>query len=343
MDPVTQGVIGATAALVISKDKTRLKHAAFIGAAAGMAPDLDILLQSSQDPLLALELHRQFTHALFFIPIGGFIVASLLWLLFYRAHPFKSIYWCATAGYATHGLLDSCTSYGTQLLWPFTHLRIAWDTIGIIDLFVTLPLLIGIAATCLVKRKHWLYLSVAFFAAYMGLGVLQHHRAINTVDQLVRQNSHQATRIKAMPTIGNLIVWRTLYEANQRYYVNAIALPIMGEPRIYPGTVIEKLNMMRDFPSIEPGSVHADDVERFRWFTDNWLVVDPKHAERISDLRYSAQVEKVKPLWGIELNADKQHQHVNYIDDIPSGNRDLIPLDKIFDSSSSEQLNERLP
>ena len=42
-------------------------------------------------------------------------------------------------GYATHGLLDSCTSYGTQLFWPFSDVRVAWDTMSIVDPLFTVP------------------------------------------------------------------------------------------------------------------------------------------------------------------------------------------------------------
>lgn len=334
MDPVTQGVLGASAALIVAKNKNKLKRAAVVGAAAGMAPDLDILLQSSQDPLFALEVHRQFTHSLLFIPFGGFIVASFFWLLFYRKQPFKPVLWCATAGYATHGLLDSCTSYGTQLFWPFTDYRVAWDLIGIIDLFITIPLLIGIIITCVTNRKTGIAAAAGLFMAYMGFGAVQHHRALETVEEQIIQGSLEVARIKAMPTIGNLIVWRTLYEAGGRYYVNAVAVPIFGEPRVYPGPTVQKLKMERDFPEIEQDSVQFNDVNRFRWFTDNWLAVDPQHSDRIADLRYSAQVEGIKPLWGIRLDPTKQQQHVKFLSDLSEGDRDIIPFDKIFDSSS---------
>ena len=91
MDPVSQGVLGATAALFISK-KTDTKRAAVVGALGGMAPDLDILFRSSQDPMMALELHRQFTHSLAFIPFGGAIVALFLWMLFYRRQTYREIW-----------------------------------------------------------------------------------------------------------------------------------------------------------------------------------------------------------------------------------------------------------
>ena len=65
MDPFSQAAIGAAAAQSASAAKTA-RQALVIGAVAGMAPDLDVLIQSSTDPLLALEYHRQFTHSLLF-------------------------------------------------------------------------------------------------------------------------------------------------------------------------------------------------------------------------------------------------------------------------------------
>ena len=68
MDPFTQGVVGAVAAQQKAKNQNTLIPAIF-GFFAGMAADLDVLIRSSSDPILALEFHRQFTHSLIFIPI----------------------------------------------------------------------------------------------------------------------------------------------------------------------------------------------------------------------------------------------------------------------------------
>ena len=81
MDPISQGIIGSTTSQVISKKKHSLFVVALIGLLSGLAPDLDIFIRSSDDPLLFLEFHRQFTHSLFFIPFGGLICASILYLL----------------------------------------------------------------------------------------------------------------------------------------------------------------------------------------------------------------------------------------------------------------------
>ena len=144
MDPVTQGVLGASSAQSASTGK-QLAAATLCGVVAGMAPDLDALIRSSDDPLLYLEYHRQFSHALIFIPIGALLCAVLLWRMVARWLSFYQTYLFCLLGYATHGLLDACTSYGTQLFWPFSNARIAWHTVSIIDPLFTLPLLVLVA------------------------------------------------------------------------------------------------------------------------------------------------------------------------------------------------------
>ena len=77
MDPISQGTVGAAFAQSTA-NKNNLLKIAVIGFIAGLAPDLDILIRSSTDPILFLEYHRQFTHSLLFIPLGALIVAGFL-------------------------------------------------------------------------------------------------------------------------------------------------------------------------------------------------------------------------------------------------------------------------
>ena len=104
MDPLTQGVLGLTAAQNLATRSAYQLRVAGIGFVAGMAADLDVLIRSNHDPLLFLEYHRQFTHSLIFIPVAG----ALLGLLFYwlwgknRLSMARCIM-LATAGYGTHG------------------------------------------------------------------------------------------------------------------------------------------------------------------------------------------------------------------------------------------------
>ena len=156
MDPVSQGVVGAAFAQTAAKRAT-LATVAWYGALGGMAPDLDVLFQSSTDPILFLEFHRQFTHSLVFIPVGALLVFLFLRAIASRFRFLQGLstgqaYLACLMGYATHGLLDACTSYGTQLLWPFSNTRVAWDTMSIVDPLFTVPLVVLVVAASRSKR-----------------------------------------------------------------------------------------------------------------------------------------------------------------------------------------------
>ena len=100
MDPITQGTIGAAAAQTRA-NRTSMVAFSIFGALAGLAPDLDVFITSSTDPLLLLEYHRHFTHALIFIPFGAAIVTLALFKLFNHGLTFKQAYLASLLGYAT--------------------------------------------------------------------------------------------------------------------------------------------------------------------------------------------------------------------------------------------------
>ena len=163
VDPLTQGTLGAAWSQAGSAPK-RLKQAAWLGVLGGILPDADTLIRSSSDTLLFLEYHRHFSHSLVFIPVGGAIASVLGHVLSRRRISIRDAYLPCTLGYASHGLLDSCTSYGTYLLWPFSDARLAWNNISIIDPLFTIPLLIAVILTVRKKSKRPLALGLVWAA-----------------------------------------------------------------------------------------------------------------------------------------------------------------------------------
>ncbi|PLW69406.1 metal-dependent hydrolase [Pseudohalioglobus lutimaris] len=312
MDPMTQGVLGA--ALPQSTSNPRLvASAGLLGFLAGMAADLDVLIRSSEDPLLFLEYHRQFTHALVFIPIGGAICALVLHQLLGRRRglsPAQSWLFC-TLGYATHALLDSCTTYGTMLLWPFSEQRFAWNTISIIDPLFTLPLLLAVVLAARLGRPALARLGLAWAIAYLGLGLVQRDAAQDMGLALAAERGHTPLRLEAKPSFANILVWKVVYETGDRYYVDAVRASLW--PRVYPGDSVAKLVIDRDLPWLDPASQQARDVERFRWFSNGYIARDPIYANRIMDIRYSLLPNEITPLWSIELQPDADgRDHVHY-------------------------------
>jgi inner membrane protein len=312
MDPLSQGVLGASLPQSTSQRKT-IASASLFGFLAGMAPDLDILIRSPSDPLLFLEYHRQFTHALIFIPIGGLICGLLLHALLGRRRglSWRQSWLFCTLGYGTHALLDACTTYGTQLLWPFSNARFAWNSISIIDPLFTLPLL-GLVLLGVYRRQpRYARIGLVWALLYLGFGVVQRERAEAAGWELARQRQHQPLRLEAKPSFANLILWKVVYQTEDRYYVDAVR--ILGDSKIYPGESVAILDVARDMPWLDPASQQARDVERFRWFSNGYVAQDPSDQHRIIDVRYSMIPNQVEALWGIELSPlASPQQHVSY-------------------------------
>ena len=302
MDPLTQGALGATLPQAVANDKKQLAVAGLFGLLSGMAPDLDILIRSETDPLLFLEYHRQFTHSLIFIPVGGFICALLLYLLVGKRWglTFKRSYLYCTLGYATHALLDSCTSYGTQLLWPFSDQRIAWNTMSIIDPLYTVPILALVITAARRKNPLLARVALAWVLLYPCIGLLQRDRAEAAGWELARERGHQPISLEAKPSFANLIVWKVVYETDQRYYVDAVR--VGSSTRIYPGDSLQKLDIGRDLPWLDLQSQQARDIERFRWFSNGYIARDPDNQYRVIDVRYSLVPNEIAALWSIELS-----------------------------------------
>ncbi len=325
MDPLSQASLGASLSQSFANDRSKQRIALVIGALAGMAPDLDVLIRSADNPILFLEFHRQFTHSLIFIPFGALVCALVFYPLlaskWFRKKwpaaslPFSQVYLFSFLGYATHGLLDACTSYGTQLFWPFSTERFAWNTVSIIDPLFTLPVVFLVLLGAYKKNARYARFAFAYAVIYLSLGLVQHHRAEAAVFELAKQRGHQVERVQVKPSFANRHVWKIIYEYDGRYYVDAVRLLLNTE--YITGTSIQKLDVKRDFPWLPADSQQAKDIERFRWFSDDYLAVSRRNPNLIMDVRYSYLPNRINSMWGVEVDKQlidegKLDAHVGY-------------------------------
>ncbi|MFT4547442.1 MAG: inner membrane protein [Pseudoalteromonas tetraodonis] len=314
MDPISQGALGAVAGALCA-DRTNIRKATLVSWAAGMLADADIFISSASDPLLNIEYHRHFSHSLLFIPIGALVCAGFFWLITRKRWqlPFRTLYLFSFAGYATAGLLDACTSYGTRLLWPFSDARVAWNIISIIDPIFTLTLLATIAVGVIKKRPAWLRAGLAFACCYLFLGVVQRERTSSLQSILARQRGHHAMeQATVKPSIGNLILWRSIYRDGDRFYVDAIRTGVFGKAIYYEGVSVPVLTLEGLRDGLPADSALAQDLDRFDHFSDNFLARHPDDPEVISDLRYAALPQSIQPLWGIRVDRKQPDKHVPF-------------------------------
>ena len=311
MDPLSQGILGASASQSIASEPGKQRLALLVGLLAGMAPDLDVFIRSADDPLLFLEFHRQFTHSLFFIPVGALLCALILYPLLKRTLAFSTIYLYAFLGYATHGLLDSCTSYGTQLFWPVSDVRISWNNVSVIDPLFTLPILILVCVAFARKHSRYARFALIYALIYLSLGVVQRERAESVALALAEERGHIPARLTVKPTVGNLYLWRLIYEYQGRYYVDAAKVGWSEAP--IRGSSVDKLDVSSNYPWLPPDSIQGRDIERFRWFSDGFIARNPNDNLTIMDVRYSFIPNELSPLWVIRLKLEEPRQHVDYL------------------------------
>jgi len=313
MDPLTQGLVGATAAAALAP-RRQLRIALLAGFAGGMTADLDVLIRSSEDSLLAIQYHRHFTHALAFIPAGGMLTALVLSVLppIRKALSFWRLLLFASAGYATSGILDACTSYGTLLYWPFSGDRIAWNNMPIIDPAYTLGLLFLLGWACFRRNKNVVIAAVLLASLYPVFGEFQNRRAEAIVREIAASRDHQPTDITAKPSPLSLLLWRGIYRHGDTYFVDAIHLSYLSGHRIYPGASVPALDLDDAFPGLPSDSILANDLRRFALFSDDYLYFPEPGKPMIGDLRYALLPNSVSPLWGITYDPAQPEEHCRF-------------------------------
>jgi inner membrane protein len=222
MDSLTHLFVGGAIAAAIAPASQR-RAALLAGAALNSLPDLDVLpLLFSDNPVVRMTWHRAATHSLLLLPLVGLA----LWLWFRNrggrvaAAP-QRWFWIFQCALLSHPLLDACTVYGTQLLWPLPVSPAMWSTLFIIDPLFVLPLLLG----CLVAwfaRERVLAQRALVAALLLAVGYLgwsfaakaQVDRAVERV--LARQQMPQAPYF-TVPTPFNTLRWRVVVMTPQGF------------------------------------------------------------------------------------------------------------------------------
>lgn len=315
MDILTQGLLGAALSQSIAnKKETRI--ATGVGFFAGLIADADIFISSASDPLLNIELHRHFTHSIFFVPLGALIAALILWPVlqrFFNTQPlkFKRLYIFCLLGYSLSGFIDACTSYGTHLFWPLNDERITFHLISIIDPIFTGVLMIAVIMAWRKHRPRFAHTGLLLCAGYLLLGLLQLNRATDLAMELASSRQHDVEKLVVKPSLGNNLVWRSTYIANNTIYVDAVRAGIT-ENKMYPGSSVALFVPERDAIGIPEDSVLYSDILRFKKFSDGFIAMEPGKDDLLGDMRYSILPNKIATLWGITLDKNKLDEHAYY-------------------------------
>lgn len=160
MDSITQFVLGAAIGEVTLRRPSTVGgraltwQAAWVGGMVATLPDLDVFTRPFLSAPQALASHRGITHSLFFCTIASPVLAALLKKLFSRydvsLRQWTIFVWLTLN---THWMLDSLTTYGTQIFQPFSSYPVNIGSIFIVDPLYTVPLFMGVLVSILRNRR----------------------------------------------------------------------------------------------------------------------------------------------------------------------------------------------
>lgn len=228
MDPVTHAASGAVAMLALPR-RPLTRWALPLAAMATASPDLDILF--AHTPLQFLLLHRGISHSFAAMPVFGLALALCCRPLWNSATPdrwsFTRVWLLCCALILLHIWLDVVTTYGTMVFLPFSHYRVRLNSIYIIDLFLTVPLLWAVWR--LRARRGLILLALAWVFVYplLGMGINAWH-TVQSRERLLHEG-RAVSRLHVLPDAFAPFFWRVIFEEGET--VRAQSLDALGRPR----------------------------------------------------------------------------------------------------------------
>lgn len=228
MDSLTQIVLGAAVGEAVLGRKVGNK-AMLYGAIAGTIPDLDIFASYFTDTVTALEIHRGFTHSIFFsvvfAPIFGWLISKIERRSIANWKDWSLLmFW----GLFTHPILDSFTTWGTQLFWPF-EIRLAFKNIFVIDPIYTLPFLFFLILAMRAergspKRRKMNNLGLIVSSLYLLISIgLKGVTYLKFEDALEKQHISYLD-LQTKPAPFNTILWTANVELEDAYLIGNYSL-----------------------------------------------------------------------------------------------------------------------
>ncbi len=320
MDTVTQSLLGATVAQAACGRRLGRK-AMLWGAVGGAIPDLDSLVAAPLGEFATMVHHRGVSHALWFGPVLGTLLGYAMWrrrrgrseALDERLVDWVGL-WVLAIG--THPLLDLFTTYGTQLLTPFSTHRFAINGIGIIDPVYTLLLLTAVAVGVIAARRPRLgkwasWSALAATTAYLFWGVHLNHQAERLARRQLETDGVRFTQLRAYPTVLQLWLRRVVVGSDDMIRVGYVS---MLEPQ-----PIQWFTAPR---SEHPLIARLADTEKgrvFSWFAQDMLAghVRPTPGGvvvELHDIRYGLPPIADRGFWGIRATFSEDGEQLTPVE-----------------------------
>ena len=316
-------VLGAAVGEAVLGRKVGNK-AMLYGAIAGTIPDLDIIANYLTDTVTAIEVHRGFTHsivfAVLFAPVFGWLISRIE-----KRSPaaWQDWAWLMFWGLFTHPLLDSFTTWGTQLFWPF-EIRVALKNIFVIDPLYTLPFLIFLILAMRAergspKRRRLNNLGLIVSSSYLVLSIILKGITYQKFEAALQEQGFEYLQIENKPAALNTILWTANVELEDAY--------LIGDYSFFDSKPI-KFNRFEKNHELLGDLRQEDKVQRLIKISNGWFIISNQEGEIFfSDLRFGvldAESEEPNFVFTYKLNTKNDQLEVEEVKRKPAEAKKLL-------------------
>lgn len=317
MDSITQIILGVSVAHVALNNNVSTKKIFLLGAIVATLPDLDIYLAKLfNDPLTEIEIHRGFSHSIIFFLLLSVLITYLFKNSFKETTK-KQLFLTTFLILLTHSLLDVFTTWGTQLFWPLND-KIALKSIFVVDLFYTVPLLIGVVLGLKNKKKWFTYAGLFLSSIYLFWGLIIQNKVKNNFEkQFLVQNTSKNIKITVKPTFSNSFLWNVIIQDSEGFYISDYSI------------FDSKQMLFQYFPQNKHliDQLNDENINRLKEISENqYTITENKNGLVFNDLRFGLlkkSDESVQFAFSYQLIHTKNKYQVK---ELPKNKRDGMLL-----------------
>ena len=283
MDSVTHIAIGICAGELIAGKKLG-KTALLWSAIASSVPDIDVISSLWMNPADSLLAHRGFTHSILFqlllIPLAAYFLKR-----FSGKKDFSFNGWMLLIGINLflHIFLDALTAYGTGWFEPFSHYRVSFNTIFIVDPLFSIGFIVG-AVILLVKkvnapsRQKIARNSMLISGGYLLFTMVNKVNVNEIVEKSLTRSNISNENYLSTPTPLNNFLWYIVAHDSNGIHI--------GYYSIFDKTDNIQFTTINRNPHLSDSLKGNEDVKKLVRFSQGYFMIEKKNDVVIfSDLR----------------------------------------------------------
>jgi inner membrane protein len=293
MDTLTHIALGACVGEAMLGKKLG-KKALLIGAFANSVPDFDFVTSFWMSIDRSLLAHRGFTHSFLF----AVLIAVLLGYFFQRWFKrfnitFRTWIIFFLIEILLHLFIDAFNNYGTGWFEPFSHARISFNSIFVVDPFYSIWLGIAMLVLLILKKDHpgrkfWIEFGLGISTLYFMYCVVNKFKTDSDIKNMLKTQQISYTKYFTTPTPLNNWLWYVVAGNEKGYYIGYYSV-FDSQKKInlhyYPQND-SLLNPVRD----------QEEVQRLLRFSKGFYTLEQWHDTLVfNDLRFGQIVGWYKP------------------------------------------------